>query len=228
MQGNLKVAFGRSVRSMRNRLGISQDELAWRASVHRTYVTNIERGICNPSLGSIQKLASALGTSMSTLLGDLEGKDPKWARGGGSSVDILVIEDNPTDAVAAVNNLKQWGLVNEIRVVQSAELALEFIIAGGFEPGVSQAERPMLILLDLQLPGISGIELLQRLKSNRQTASIPLVILTSSLNERDVIECRRLGADAYLAKPLDFKRLIQVTPKLNLSWLLCAPSARAQ
>src|SRR6185295_13676891 len=100
---DLKRAFGSAVKVRRNRLGISQDELAWRATVHRTYITNVERGICNPSLGSIAKIARALGISTAVLLADLEIKSAQLVSGPSETAfDILLVEDNAHDAELTV------------------------------------------------------------------------------------------------------------------------------
>lgn len=217
---HFKRAFGNAVRQHRKKLEISQDELAWRAGVHRTYVTNVERGICNPSLASIAKIARALGTTAATLLADAESANAAVTRG----LDILLIEDNRYDAELTIEALKRAGLANTVHIARDGVEALEYLFdethAGG-----SKA-TPRLILLDLNLPRISGLEVLQRLKSDQRTAGIPVVVLTASRTDRDIAECRRLGAKSYIVKPVNFHNLSEVTPQLNLCWLLLQNPAR--
>lgn len=212
---NLKSEFGKAVKARRKRIGISQDELAWRASVHRTYITNVERGICNPSLGSIVKIARALGTTATTLLADVESATNLTGQRS-SQLDILLVEDNHHDAELTVHALKTAGLANTVHVARDGAEALDYF----FGTMGSQNGHPRLILLDLNLPKISGLEVLRRLKANKHTQSIPVVILTASRMDRDIAECRRLGANSYIVKPVSFRNLSEVTPQLNLVWLL--------
>jgi CheY-like chemotaxis protein/DNA-binding XRE family transcriptional regulator len=224
---NLKRAFGNAVKVRRNRMGISQDELAWRAAVHRTYVTNVERGICNPSLSSISKMAKALGTTITTLLADVESESrPPGSQPSASSVDILLVEDSDNDVELTVEALKSGGLANTVHVARDGAEALDYFFSpqGRFAQGNGQ---PRLILLDLNLPKLSGLEVLQRLKADKRTSSIPVIVLTVSQTTSDIAECRRLGANAYIAKPVNFRNLSEVTPQLNLCWLLLQNPARA-
>jgi len=212
-----KRSFGLAVKSRRKVLGISQDELAWRAGVHRTYVTNVERGICNPSLVSISKIADALGTTTSDLLIEAEPEKNGAGKTSVTSVDILLVEDNATDAELTVETLKTAGIANTVHVASDGAEALNYI----FNPeNKERPNRPRLILLDLNMPKINGLEVLRRLKADKETASIPVVVLTISRTDEHIAECRRLGANAYVVKPVNFQRLIEVTPQLNLFWLL--------
>lgn len=225
---DLKRAFGSAVKARRNRMGISQDELAWRATVHRTYITNVERGICNPSLGSIAKIARALGTSTAMLLGDIESKAAQSEQAGADKAfDILLVEDNANDAELTVQALKDAGLANTMEVARDGEEALHYLFGsddGSKKPG----KRPGLILLDLNLPRVDGLDVLRRLKSEPSTESIPVVILTASKMGSDVKECLRLGANAYMVKPVNFRGLSEVAPQLNLCWaLLRSPASIA-
>ncbi len=214
---SFKRLFGLAVKSRRKVLGISQDELAWRAGVHRTYVTNVERGICNPSLVSISKIADALGTSTSNLLIEAESENKDSQKNSVNSVDILLVEDNATDAELTVETLKDAGIANTVHVAHDGAEALDYI----FNPeNKERPNRPRLILLDLNLPKVNGIEVLRRLKADKETSSIPVVVLTASRTDENIAECRRMGANAYVVKPVNFQRLIEVTPQLNLFWLL--------
>jgi two-component system response regulator len=219
--------FGASVRNLRHRMGISQEELAERADLHRTYITGIEGGVRNVTLRSIEKLAGALQVSTETLL--LHADDSGLAKlaGGGSSggghVDILMVEDNPDDVELALRAFKEARITNTIQVVGDGEAALDYLFCKGRFAGRKIEDRPQLVLLDLQLPKISGLEVLRRLKADKQTRLIPVVILTISRDASDISECRRLGVESYLIKPVNFLRLSQSTAQLNLDWALLKP-----
>lgn len=221
---NNRRAFGDTVRARRKRIGISQDELAWRANVHRTYVTNVERGRCNPSLSSICKIASALKTTAATLLADIENGAGRHTEG--PQVDILLVEDNPNDIELTVRALKTAGLANTVHVARDGAEALSYFFSDQAK-AARTGSQPRLILLDLNLPKIGGLEVLQQLKADKRTAAIPVVVLTVSRTDRDIAECRRLGANAYIVKPVNFQSLSEVTPQLNLCWLLLQNPLRA-
>jgi CheY-like chemotaxis protein len=208
-------------------MGISQDELAWRATVHRTYITNVERGICNPSLNSIAKIARALETSASVLLADVEAAiNPSRPQSPETPVDILLVEDSPNDIELTVHGLKNAGLANSVDVARDGAEALDYFF-GPMGTAIRGSAHPSLVLLDLNLPKHSGIEVLRQLKSDKRTASIPVVVLTASRTDRDMNECRRLGVNAYIVKPVNFRNLSEVTPRLNLCWLLLQNPLRA-
>jgi len=213
----LKSAFGAAVRSRRHRLDISQEDLAWRAGLHRTYVTNVERGVCNVSLETISKLANALETTLASLIVDAE---HVIGRRHDVPVDILLVEDRPDDAALACRALKAAGVANTIRIVHDGEEALEYVFCSGRYSDKYPENHPRLILLDLNLPKVGGLEVLKRLKADKRTRPIPVVVLTVSRRDRDVAESRRLGADAYVVKPVDFDGLRDVIPKLDLCWLI--------
>ena len=226
----LRGCFGNIVRARRKGLGISQEELAERAGLHRTYVADIERGARNPSLESISKLARALELSIAALFSSSDpvapaesgvvSPDPEHA-----TADILLVEDNPDDVKLTLRAFGQANLQNQIHVVRDGAEALEYLFRTGRNAGHKPDQRCDVILLDLRLPKVDGIEVLRRIKSDQRTRSIPVVILTASQRDEDLAECRRLGADAYIVKPVDFHRLSQVTPKLQFSWMLLKTSA---
>lgn len=223
---DVKKPFGASVRSWRNRLGISQEELGGRAGLHRTYVCDVERGARNVSLESIEKLACALEISLSTLFSyrSSPGQAGTESTAGDGLVDILFVEDDPRDAEMALEALK--GVTNRVQVARDGQAALDFLFCQGQCAGRQPGERPQLVLLDLGLPKINGLEVLRRIKSNPRTASIPVVVVTGSDRDRDIQTSRALGALAYIVKPVDMRRLTEVTPQLRLQWaLLKAPAA---
>jgi CheY-like chemotaxis protein/DNA-binding XRE family transcriptional regulator len=225
-----KKNFGITVKSRRNQLGISQETLAERANLHRTYISDVERGARNLSLESMSKLARALDTSVSALFppggqseaaGTVEAGDPT-AR----LIEILLVEDNPDDVEMTLQAFKKARFANRVQVVRDGAEALDYLFGGGKYSDRQAAGSPnLVILLDLFLPKVSGLEVLRRIKADKRTARIPVVILTVSLDDADVNECLRLGAEDYIVKPVTFQRLSKATPRLNLDWALLAPRA---
>jgi CheY-like chemotaxis protein/DNA-binding XRE family transcriptional regulator len=223
---DVRKPFGSAVRSWRNRLGISQEELAGRAGLHRTYVCDVERGARNVSLESIEKLARALEIPLATLFSyrSSPGQAGMERMAGDGLVDILFVEDNPRDTEMALEALK--GITNRVQLARDGQAALDFLFCQGQHSGRLPSQRPQLVLLDLDLPKIDGLEVLRRIKSDPRTASIPVVVLTGSDHDRDIQTSRALGALAYIVKPVDMQRLTEVTPQLRLQWaLLKAPAA---
>jgi two-component system, response regulator len=221
---DVKKPFGASVRSWRGRLAISQEELAGRAGLHRTYICDIERGSRNVSLENIEKLARALEISTSTLFcyesAPGQAGTPRLA--GEGLVDILFAEDNPQDAEMAMSSLKT--ITNWVQVVRDGQAALDFLFCQGQFAGRQPSQRPQLILLDLRLPKIDGLEVLRLVKSDARTATIPVVVLTGSERDRDIQTSKRLGAAAYIVKPVDMINLTLVAPILHFKWALLKPS----
>jgi CheY-like chemotaxis protein/DNA-binding XRE family transcriptional regulator len=214
---DLKKTFGSSVRVWRNRLGISQEELGGRAGLHRTYVSDIERGARNVSLESMEKLAQALNVSVATLFGDPA--DPRAAEAPAKVIDILLVEDSPSDIDLAVEALGQARFINRIRVATDGEAALQALH--------SAQPRPSLVLLDLALPKIDGLEVLRAIRADERTRSIPVLILTASTDETDRAKCRQLGASGFILKPVGFFGLAEATPELQFRWALLAPPGGA-
>jgi len=226
-----KSSFASAVKAGRSRLGISQEELAGRAGLHRTYVSDIERGARNLSLESIEKLARALEISVSSLFsspghpsGSAEGT--VFSAGPDEWVDILFVEDNPDDVELTLRAFKRSKISNRIHVVRDGSAALDFLFCAGAYTHRRMSRHPELILLDLNLPKIGGLDVLRRVKGDERTRMIPVIVLTTSRNDQDIAESRRLGAETYLVKPVDFQRFSQVTPQLSLHWALLGTAAR--
>ena len=217
--------FGVSVRTWRSRLGISQEKLGERAGLHRTYICDIERGARNVSLESIEKLARALEISVARLFSyePSSGRPEDKSASFEELVDILFVEDDPNDIEIATKALK--GISNRVHVVRDGREALDFLFCQGAYAERRHIQRPQLILLDLVLPKIDGLEVLRRVKADSHTASIPVVVLTSSDRDRDLQISKRLGAQAYIVKPVGLPNLTQVTPQLSLRWALLKPAA---
>lgn len=142
------------------------------------------------------------------------------------TVEILLAEDNPTDAELTMRALRKNNLANNLVWVKDGAQALDFIFCKG-----AYAERgnglPRLIMLDLKMPKVSGIEVLQQIKSDEHTKIIPVVMLTSSAEERDIVESYKLGVNSYLVKPVDFTQFIAVVSEAGLYWAVMNKVATA-
>ncbi len=135
-------------------------------------------------------------------------------------VEILLVEDNPTDAELTLRALKKNNLANRVQVVTDGAEALDFIFASGVHKGRDINYKPRVILLDLKLPKVDGLEVLRRIKSDERTKNIPVVVLTSSKEEKDRVESYKLGVNSYIAKPVDFNQFTKSVSELGLYWLL--------
>lgn len=135
-------------------------------------------------------------------------------------VEILLVEDNPDDVELTLHALRKENLANNIHVARDGEEALEFLFCNGNHAGRSFDNPPKLILLDLKLPKVDGMEVLKRLKADPRTKTIPVVILTSSKEERDLVKGYGLGANSYIQKPVDFEQFRDVIKNVGLYWLV--------
>lgn len=218
MAVDMKLLLGNAIKQQRSALGISQEELAARAGLHRTYVSEVERGERNPSITSVEKLAQALEISMTSLF------QPALPHSAArEAVEILLVEDNPIDVELTKSAFQKAQLTNPLRVVSDGEAALDLVFARGAYVDRINGRPPQLILLDLNLPKKSGLEVLKEIKENERTKSIPVIILTISDSDADINECRRLGADTYIVKPVNFQNFSKVATFLSLSWALVEP-----
>lgn len=136
-----------------------------------------------------------------------------------NEIEILLVEDNPNDIELTLRALKST-LVNKIFVVRDGEEALDFLFAQGKYIDLHSEALPRVILLDLKLPKVDGLEVLKQIRENDKTKYIPVVVLTSSLEERDLIESYRLGVNSYIVKPVEFDQFIKSVSELGLYWLL--------
>jgi two-component system, response regulator len=135
-------------------------------------------------------------------------------------VEILIIEDTPQDLELALRALRKANLANHIHVARDGQEALDFIFCEGSH-AVRQMEcGPKVILLDLKLPRIDGLEVLHRIKGDSRTKSIPVVVLTSSKEQNDMVESYNLGVNSYIVKPVNFEQFSEAVQKLGMYWLL--------
>jgi CheY-like chemotaxis protein len=137
-----------------------------------------------------------------------------------NEVEILLVEDNPNDVELTLRALKKNHLANRVVVVTDGEEALDFIFARGQFNNRKIEDGPKVILLDLKLPKVDGLEVLRAVKGDPRTKVIPVVVLTSSNEERDILESYHLGVNSYIVKPVDFDKFIEAVNSLGLYWLL--------
>jgi two-component system response regulator len=135
-------------------------------------------------------------------------------------VEILLVEDNPRDAELALHALRRHNLANRIHHVEDGAEALDFLFCTGAYATRRIEQGPKVILLDLKLPLVDGLEVLRRVKADSRTRVIPVVVLTSSREERDVVESYELGVNSYIVKPVDFEQFSEAVRQLGLYWVL--------
>jgi two-component system response regulator len=220
---DIERQFGTAVRKWREKLHVSQEVLAKRAGLHRTYICDVERGARNVSLKNVQKLADALTVPLLTLFADLSARPPATPMGQDEQVDILIVEDNKDDVALTMKAFQKWGISNRMFVVHDGVAALDFLFATGAFAHRRPTDQPNVILLDVNLPGIDGLEVLRRIKADPRTSAIPVIILSGSKDFRDITECKRLGVENYILKPVDFQSFSEVSLRLNLQWALLKP-----
>jgi two-component system, response regulator len=136
------------------------------------------------------------------------------------AVEILLVEDNPNDVELALHALKKNKLGNRVQVTRDGEEALDYIFCRGQYSERDINHVPKLILLDLKLPKVDGIEVLRQIKGNELTKTIPVVVLTTSREERDIIETYRLGVNSYILKPVDFDQFVESVRQIGFYWML--------
>jgi two-component system, response regulator len=133
---------------------------------------------------------------------------------------ILLVEDNPDDITLTVRALKKSNIANEVIVARDGAQALDYLFGEGAHAGRDTKEFPQVVLLDLKLPKLDGLEVLSRLRADDRTRSLPIVILTSSNEEQDRITGYGLGANSYVQKPVDFNQFVAAAAQLGLYWLV--------
>ena len=137
-----------------------------------------------------------------------------------AQMEILLVEDNPADAEMTLRALRRNNLANKVHWVKDGEQALEFMFRTGAYAERDPAAVPKLIMLDIKMPKIDGIEVLRRLKAEESTRTVPVVVMTSSNEERDVLESYRLGVNSYIVKPVQFESFLETVAKIGLYWVI--------
>jgi two-component system response regulator len=137
-----------------------------------------------------------------------------------NEVEIMLVEDNPYDAELTIRALKNKGLANKLLIFNDGVEALDFLFGTGEYAGRNLTVRPKVILLDLKLPRINGLEILEKIRDDKRTKTIPVVILTSSQEESDIVRGYDLGVNSYMVKPVDFDKFFLAVEELGLYWLL--------
>jgi len=133
---------------------------------------------------------------------------------------ILLVEDNPDDVALTLRALKKNNILNQVVVAEDGAKALEYLFGTGEFAGRNVESLPAVVLLDLKLPKVDGLEVLRRLRADERTTLLPVVILTSSKEEQDVIAGYELGANSYIRKPVDFDRFLGAARQLGMYWLM--------
>ncbi len=134
--------------------------------------------------------------------------------------EILLVEDDPADAELTVLSLRKAGLANRIEIARDGAEALDFLFCRGSYEGRSFENPPRLVLLDLKLPRVSGHDVLRAVKADDRTRSIPVIVLTSSNQERDLVECYRLGVNSYIQKPVELHKFQDTVRQFGVYWLV--------
>ncbi len=133
---------------------------------------------------------------------------------------ILLVEDNPDDVELTLRALKQYHVKNQIDVVRDGAEALDYLFATGAYADRDTTTMPAVVLLDLKLPKVDGLEVLQRMRGDKRTKLVPVVVLTSSNEEQDVVDSYKFGANSYVRKPVDFTRFVEAAQQLGMFWLV--------
>ena len=136
------------------------------------------------------------------------------------TVEILLVEDNPNDLELTLRAFGKHKLANRIHVARDGQEALDYLFARAGSDGGLEHGRPKVILLDLKLPKVDGLDVLRAIRADASLGNVPVVILTSSREERDIVESYNLGVNSYIVKPIDFDKFIETVQALELYWLL--------
>jgi DNA-binding response OmpR family regulator len=138
---------------------------------------------------------------------------------------ILLVEDNPRDEALTMRALKKNNIANEVFVVRDGVEALDYLFGTGAYEGRDRTVLPQVVMLDLKLPKVDGLQVLKELRANEDTKRLPVVVFTSSSEEEDMIKSYDLGANSYVRKPVDFEQFSEATRRLGMYWLLLNEAA---
>ncbi len=133
---------------------------------------------------------------------------------------ILLVEDNPDDEALTLRALKKNNILNEVVVAHDGAEALDYLFGAGASAGRDMSQQPQVVLLDLKLPKVDGFEVLKRLRADARTKLLPVVVLTSSKEEQDLLHSYGSGANSYVRKPVDFNQFVEAVKNLGLYWLV--------
>ena len=136
------------------------------------------------------------------------------------AVEVLIVEDNPYDVELTLKALERNNLSNKVFVVRDGAEALDFLFSSGRYSDRGVCENPKVVFLDLKLPKVDGLEVLRALRSDDRTKYLPIVVLTSSKQERDIVESYRLGVNSYIVKPVDFEKFVNAVSEVGMYWLI--------
>ena len=136
------------------------------------------------------------------------------------ALTILLVEDNPDDEALTLRALRQNNIMNKVDVVHDGAEALDYLFCEGAQQTRDPSQKPAIVMLDLKLPKVDGLEVLRRIRSDQRTRLMPVVILTSSKEEQDLINGYSLGANSYIRKPVDFKQFVSAVGQIGLYWLV--------
>lgn len=221
----IEKRFGLAVKNWRERLRLSQEELAARAGVQRSYISDLERGARNISLKNIEKIADAFRISIWSLFTAFNTEPEAEPLTTDELVEILLVEDQPNDAELTLEALKCARVSERVFVVRDGAAALNFLFGAGEFSHRRPNDHPRVILLDLHLPKIGGLEVLRRIKADPRTRNIPVVMLTGSQQESDIVMSKKLGAATYIVKPVDANNFNAASLQLSLKWALLNPGS---
>jgi len=138
----------------------------------------------------------------------------------GMMLDILLVEDSPDDVELTLDALSRHNLANRVKVLRDGGEALDYLFGNGANTGVNDARQPKVILLDLKLPKVEGLEVLRQIRSDERTKFIPVVVLTSSNQDRDRLESYKLGVNSYIVKPVEFDSFARSVAEIGFYWVL--------
>jgi CheY-like chemotaxis protein/DNA-binding XRE family transcriptional regulator len=222
MESDVKKLFGAEVKRRRLELAMSQEQLAEKADLHRTYVSDVEGGKRNPSLASIDRLAKALGTTLAMVFCSVEEtRSPANAYNTpGHVVDIVLVEDSSNDVELTRAAFEHSRITNRLTVLRDGAQAVDFLFRQGQYADQPPLSQNCIVLLDLHLPKVDGLEILRRMKADHRTREIPVAVLTISRSDEHIQRAIQLGAAAYIVKPVDLQGLAQFGSKLSFRWAL--------
>jgi two-component system response regulator len=141
---------------------------------------------------------------------------------------ILLVEDNPDDQALTLRALEKNNIANEVVVVDDGAKALDYLFGAGEYEGRDTSDRPALVLLDLKLPKVDGLAVLSKIRSDARTKMMPVVVLTSSAEEHDLVKSYELGVNSYVRKPVDFTEFVEATRQLGVYWLVLNEQPRVR